>query len=328
MTRKIFDSDIDNIIKLHASGITVHDIADRYGVDRHTIWAILRKRGIHPTNKVRSINRPAVIKMFNAGATVASIADTFHVSKHLISDILHEAGISLPGRTIHFDSSTISTIVSAYTSGASEYALSKQYGVSRSVIRRILQQSHIVIRGCSESQKLRFAHATKSEKLVITEAAHKAVRGKPQSHERLCKRALTVQRKFSGFSSFYEQDVADELARRGIKFIPQFAIDKYNVDFSLWDNIALEIYGGGWHSTGRAAARFDQRSKEIFSHGYAIVICWITMSTRFSPSGIVDYLVSLNEVLRSDPSARCKHYVIGCNGEPGAIGKEHLHYVT
>lgn len=217
-------------------------------------------------------------------------------------------------------------IVNLYNAGESVNALSKRFGVSRTVINRRLKESGVVIRGRAEANKLTATKRTPEEKRRYVQAAHDAITGKPQSYETLCKRAATVQRHFSGFSSPYEADVAEHLTLAGVEFVPQLAVDCYNLDFGISGNIALEIFGGGWHSSGRHADRFNKRSKHLFDRGYTIVICWITLKERFDPAAIANYIVSLQNVLRSDPTARCKHYVIGADGKPSTVGQNKLKY--
>lgn len=270
-------------------------------------------------------NEDDIIKRYKSGESVNKIAQSYGVTKSAVERCLKRCGISLQGIKIPLD---VQKIADMYTSGMSENAIAKQLNVSRSVIRRRLVESGVVIRGKTEANQLAMSKRTPEENRRNTRAAHDAVRGKPQSHEVLCKRAVSRQRNFSAFGSPYEQDIADELTKRGIKFVPQLAIDKYNIDFAIGGSIAFEVFGGNWHAHGRHRARFEERSKKLFDCRYTIVICWIGFNHRFNPSAIVDYLVSLNEILRSDPSASCKHYVIGGDGKPCSVGSSNLNYTT
>ena len=185
------------------------------------------------------------------------------------------------------------------------------------------------MRSLSEANQLMMSKRTTEENIRNSAAAHDAVRGKTYTHEESCRRAISRQNNFTVSKlSPYERAIAKELSLHGIKFIPQKAIDKYNVDFAVFDSIALEIFGGGWHSGGYHRSVFDERSKKIFDCGYTMVICWVGFSYEFIPSAIVDYLVTLNNILCSDPSSRCKHYVIRCDGETSAIGSSDLNYIT
>lgn len=266
-----------------------------------------------------------IIKRYNAGESAKQIADSFGVTKSAVERCLKRSGVTLKGVKIDLDTDTI---ISLYNSGISQNAIAKQFGVSRSVINRRLLDSGVVIRGSTEANQLMASKRTAAENARNIRAAHDAVRGKPRSHKELCKRATTRQNAFTSYGSPYERDIADELSNRGIKFVPQLAVDKYNIDFAIWDNIAFEVFGGNWHAKGRHRARFDKRSEKLFDSGYTIVICWIGFNHRFSPTAIVDYLVTLNDILRSDPSSSRKHYVIGGDGKPCSVGRSDLNYIT
>lgn len=270
-------------------------------------------------------NENDIIKRYNSGESTQQIADTYGVSRSAVERCLTRCGIALKGVRIDLD---IGRIIEMYNSGVSQNAIAKEFGVSRPVINRRLNEAGVVIRGSAEANKLMMSKRTAEENARNVRAAHDAVRGKAKSHEQLCKAALNRQASFASFGSPYEQDIADELTHRGIQFVPQLAVDKYNIDFAIGDNIAFEVFGGNWHAKGRHRARFDERSKKLFDSGYTIVICWVGFNHRFSPAAIADYLISLNDILRTNPASRCKHYVIGGDGKPCSVGSSNLNYIT
>lgn len=277
--------------------------------------------------KNTSFNADDIIQLYNSGESITKIANLFGCSSKPVRRILRENNIPIKNPTAK-KVLPVDEIIRLYNSGTSVNALAKQFKVSRTVIMHRLKQANVVIRGQTEANQIMMAARTPEENARNVRAAHDAVRGKRRSHEELCQRALTREQTFNSFVSSYEREIAQELSKRNIEFIPQKAVDKYNIDFAIFDNVAFEIYGGGWHSSGRAAARFTKRSKELFNRGYTIVICWIDSVHKFSPSAIVDYLVALNEILCSDPTSRCKHYVIRGNGQLSTIGCKDLDYVT
>lgn len=279
------------------------------------------------TRIISSLDINNIVNLYQSGVVSKEIAEKYRITQRKVADIIRREGVPLsPVRT----TIDIPRIISLYTSGVSENAIAKEIGVSRSVVRNRLIKSGVVIRSNSEASQLVMSKRTAEERSRNVKAAHDAVRGKSKTHKELCKRSIAKQNAFVDFTSVYEQDIANALTEKGIEFIPQLAIDKYNVDFGIGNNIALEIYGGGWHASGRAAARFDERSEKLFRCGYTIVICWIgtSFNRRFIPSTIADYLITLSEKLSSDPSARCKHYVIGSDGKPSAIGQKRLNYIS
>lgn len=275
----------------------------------------------------KPINSNDIIKLYNSGKSISELTKLFRCRDERIKKILVDNGIEIRNPNIRKEL-PVDEIASLYNSGMSENALAKKFSVSRNVIRRRLEEAHVVIRGRTEANQLMMSKRTSDENARNSRAAHDAVRGKTYSHEELCKRAFTREQTFTEFTSPYERAIADELTNRGIKFIPQKAIDKYNIDFAVFDNIALEVYGGGWHAYGSAAARFNERSKKIFDSRYTIVLCWIGFNYEFIPSAIVDYLISLNDILSSDPTSRGKHYMIRGDGERCTIGNSNLDYIS
>jgi len=220
------------------------------------------------------------------------------------------------------------SIIDRYLKGEGAAKIARSLNIKEINIVRCLQKSGIVMRTVPEANKLMMSKRTKEENIKNTRKAQDAVRGKTYTHEEKCYRAICLEN--IGMSnvnvSAYEILVAKELTKRGIKFISQKAIDCYNVDFCIFDNIVLEIFGGGWHSSKSNSIGFSKRSKKIFDSGYTIVICWVIKD--FIPSTIVDYVISLNQILCSNPTASSKHYVIGSNGKTSITGSKNLKYIT
>ena len=270
-----------------------------------------------------------IVQLYNSGKSTTEIANAFGVSRKPIARILASQGVTIR-RPNALKALPVTEIIGLYQSGLSINELARRFNVADTVITRRLKEAHVVMRTSAEANKLMMAHRTPEENARNVAAAHNAIRGKSYTHEEACHRAACREHSFSfaRLTSPYERAIAEELLARKIHFVPQKAIDKYNVDFAVFDNIALEVFGGGWHSSGRHKRVFDERSKKIFDCGYTLVICWVGFHYEFLPAVIVDYLVSLNDILCSDPTAGCKHYVIRCDGNTTTIGGSDLDYIT
>lgn len=278
-------------------------------------------------SKKASINANDVIELYNAGKSIAKIKNIFGCTQKPIIRILKEAGIPIRHPNARKEL-PLDEIVSLYTSGESVRAIGRKFKVARDVIKRRLLEAGVVMRTPTEANQLMMSKRTVEENMRNTQAAHNAIRGKTYTHKELCQRAISRERIFTQFASPYERQIANELSRRGIKFTPQKAVDKYNLDFAIFDSIAFEVFGGGWHAYGRHRARFEDRSKKLFDSGYTIVICWVGFNYEFIPSAIVDYLIALNKVLCSNPSSRGKHYMIRGDAQPSTFGSSKLNYLT
>ena len=276
--------------------------------------------------KMININVDNLIELYKSGKSIQELRKVFNCSQKPITRILRENGIAIRNPNVRKDL-PIDEIISLYTSGISINELAIRFSVGRPAIVRRLNESGVIIRGQTQANQLMMSKRTPEENARNIRAFHDTIRGKPKTHEELCKRAIGVEKSFTVFHSFYEAEIAKILQQREIFFIPQKAVDKYNVDFAIFDNIALEICGGGYHSFNSHKFRFNERSKKLFDCGYTIVVCWV-IDCYFIPTAIVDYCVALNKILCSDPTSRCKHYVIRGDGQTTTFGSNDFEYIS
>lgn len=176
---------------------------------------------------------------------------------------------------------------------------------------------------CGKSQayvgKLFTLNGYKFDSAYKTKAAHNAVRGTKRSLEDLEKRALGKEvkpPKMSRWESFF----ADWLTSQGIEFTFNKAFGKYNFDFSVGGSVAVELYGGGFHADGRAAARLNDRMTYILNRGWNIYIIWcLSKEERIFPGCLNDFLTFLKYRSR-DETGRCQYRVIWSDGDPISCG--------
>ena len=207
-----------------------------------------------------------------------------------------------------------------------EKAIADKLGVNRGSIRRRLLQAGVVCRGRSESMYVRMSRLTPEERQALTRAAHDAVRGKKRSSEDLVKRAKSREWGIPNLPG-YERDIFEEFVRRDIDFIPQKAVGKYNLDFLVFGRIAFEVFGGGWHFYGAHAQRFRSRDKFIRDSGYIPVYC-VVMREGLDAGAVCDYLVSLFEILSSDPASTSEQYVIRGDGQSFPLSRFKFHDIA
>lgn len=232
----------------------------------------------------------------------------------------------------------IDDLISLYNSGMSVNKLAKKFGCSRSAIGHRLKQRGITPRNMVEARRLWGSQMTQAEKAHMTAAAHAATKGVPQPYERLCERAITIERNYTKFASDAENIFADMLRSRGLDITQQKAIGKYNIDIAInKPPIAVEIFGGGWHSTGRHMARFQERVKYLADCGYRTIIIWANGCGVTSAAA--DYIISFIEstsfdepingdywMIRGDgkPTTAGKHYFDGLPGKPGPCARDKI----
>lgn len=206
-------------------------------------------------------------------------------------------------------------IVEEYLAGATANSLAIKHGVGCGTILKRLRKHGITTRKQAES----YSVMSKEDRLAMTDAAHRAVRGKPVKESRKIKVANTVEANaLTGKGiSVLERRFTDWLLETvpDIDYTPQKAVHFYNVDIALnASRIAVEIFGGGWHAGGRAAKRYPSRIKHLLGAGWLPVIIWVTDVYPLTQLA-VDHVISLHEVRRSDESEAAQEHVIWGTGE-------------
>ena len=123
-------------------------------------------------------------------------------------------------------------LVQRYTDGISVKELAEHFSVCRQVISRILLESGQHLRNRSLAMYARMSRTPKQERNRLTEAAHDAVRGRKIDVRSLIKSARTKQNTLSkvGYGEFILRDWIRE--RSGVNMIPQYAIERYNIDLA------------------------------------------------------------------------------------------------
>ena len=203
-------------------------------------------------------------------------------------------------------------IVTLYRAGVSELAIARRLGVSRRPIRRILIAQGIEPRGRGAATRVRMSHLTPVQRLQLTEAAHAAKRGRPNSDEALERSAQTRQRT-RHHESRLEAHMAAMLNQRGIDTVAQQAIGRYNCDLGAAP-VAVEIFGGNFHWHGRHLARLPKRSHDLFDRGWDILVIWAETRWPLSPRA-ADYASAYIERRRREPTAIREYRVIRGDGE-------------
>jgi very-short-patch-repair endonuclease len=216
-------------------------------------------------------------------------------------------------------------LVRLYQEGWSENRLAKHLGVSRPVIRRRLLESGVHIRSQSEAEALKWSLMTPEQRARQVEAAHKAARGRPKTIEEKLKLATTRYR--LGHMSSYEVIFANMLGRLGLAVIPQAPCGPYNIDLAVGP-IAVEIFGGGFHMSGRHLARAHERAKYLFDAGWHILAIWVDKRRYPLTIHAAEYLATWLKELRRDPPPIGQYRVIRGNGEPVALGSANDNHIT
>lgn len=218
-------------------------------------------------------------------------------------------------------------IVKLFIEGWSVLLLSKISGIGRAAVGTVLSEAGIETRSGSESMRLRWANATAEDKLAMLDAAHAAVRGRKVPVSELRKKSAAK----NGKQPTSKIEIAFEtmLISQGIEFSRQLAVDIYNLDFSIHAGpIAVELFGGGWHSGGHHLARFHKRVEHLLNAGFHVTVIWVDSRRHPLGPGCIGYLVKqIKRVSRHPPTTREYRVILG-NGKPSPIIKSRFNTVA
>lgn len=268
-----------------------------------------------------SVDTDNLVSLYQSGKTVKEVAEILGIGKTTVCRRLRDAGIKTRGVRLELD---VDKILALYNSGKSVKAIAKEIGADRPAVIRRLKEAGITPRGRSDSMYLRMSQTPQEERMRLTDAAHTAVRGSSRSEESLCQGAKT--RETMGiWVSRAEVKCAEMLQQRGFICTPQKAVGRYNVDVAIDEpRIAVEIFGGQWHTVKKHTGRYPKRLEYLFNNGWHVVIIWVTRNYPLEV-GAIEYLVALAEKISRGEAVWCEEHMIRGDGKLSTIGKDKLH---
>jgi len=208
-------------------------------------------------------------------------------------------------------------LIANYISGVPLYKLAKSAGVTRKVLYRIFTSRGVHMRLLAESQPLIASNMT-AEDRIRRSAIAKSSAGR---------RAAS---KHSNLSEITQDEIlfaklVNEVFPDGTVVVPQLAVGDYNIDIAIPEHsIAVEVFGGGWHSCGDHAARHIERTKYILDQGWSVVIIWTARVQHPLEIGGARYLHALAEFLGRNQSTGRQYRVIWGDGKVPATSKSKL----
>lgn len=182
--------------------------------------------------------------------------------------------------------------------------------------------------GCSMSQvgKLFTVYGYSFDSSYKTRACHDAIRGSKRTLNDLEKRAKGKELKPPKMSR-WEELFSRILTDKGIPFVYSKAVGKYNLDFAI-GSVAVELYGGAFHATGRAAARLQDRMEFLINNGWNVYIIWCLSNESTIFPGCLDDLVAFMEFTSGNKSAVGQYRVIWSDGDFIAAGSTESDYLS
>ena len=205
-----------------------------------------------------------------------------------------------------------------YSAGVPENELALRYDVSRTVMKRWLEDAGVERRGLAAAGLVHQATLTAEQRKAHTAAAHAAVRGSQRSEEAIEKTARGKERvQYGGRTSPSCDRLCKLLSDRQIGHVRELAVGRYNLDIALTAYpIAVEVLGGHWHGAKPIHA---VRTPYILDQGWLLVFVWDLKACKIGPAA-ADYLVTLAEQARVDPTLPGQYRVIRGDGQLVASG--------
>src|SRR5690606_36286310 len=214
--------------------------------------------------------------------------------------------------------------VDRYLAGASLNQLSKEFGIGRGPLGRILRQEGVKLRGKSDAELVKWKRLKRDPDAVTRQCgkAWSARRGQHDPPERLAARALTQSRRVGRF----EDELRELVIGLGVPLSGQVCVGPYNLDIASEPlRFAVEVIGCG--SGEKGTARLRERTKYLLGCGWRVVFVPLrTRPQRLDPGlqAIAENLVSLAQEPSRDESSWCKYGVVGRHGKPTAFCRREL----
>jgi very-short-patch-repair endonuclease len=200
-----------------------------------------------------------------------------------------------------------------YLAGESSTDLAKVAGVHNLTIRKGFLRLGLSVRSHSDARTIEASRAGANVRAKRAVAAHDAIRGKKRPINELLQRAATRQNNPPLLSSSVKR-VVNFFDSCGIAFDREVACGKYNIDFVIYGNIAVEVFGGQWHGSGRHATRHEKRIRYILDQGFHVIIIWVNKRTQDAWIRALSDTIAEIYKLRGDPTALRQYRVIWSDG--------------
>lgn len=265
---------------------------------------------------------------YQRGESIKKLAASLGIDVGVIRRWISERGIRIKHGGEYRKVSIPSTVVARYESGESEYAIANSLGIARAPLRKYLLNAGVEIRSHSKAGLVRAKKMTGTERLRQVSAAHAAVRGKPRCEIASAIGARTREKTIAG-NSRIENRFHQLILELGHVPTRQKSVGIYNLDFAFEkQSVAVELFGGSWHATGRHARRHLDRSKYLLDCGWDLICIWIDKGRWPLTIGSAEYVAAFLDQVRGLPSGRRQYRMIRGTGKASPAIKSQLNTDT
>ena len=296
MPNKRVPLDVDKIVRLYESGHSLKEVAAAVGSNYSTVSRRLAERGV----RTRTAGEGTRLRFDRdpAAAEQARAAQKLGVAARRRSDI------------------DTAAVIAEYTSGDSLNTVGDRHGTSHDVIRRILRETGVPIRGQSAAGIIRASRedpAVKSEK--YRRIGEKA-RGRPMPPGTHQRSARTKHERMSQRVGRGEMEVAGALRYYGFEVDRQVAVGNYNLDIVCL-GVDVEIHTAA-HGPHLGVGRIHRRIDDLTNAGWRVLYVWCPRGLSMDD---LEEVVRQVKIASGDPATPGQYRMLRCEGEfPPARG--------
>jgi hypothetical protein len=255
------------------------------------------------------IDTDDLVKLYDEGTSIRKMSRHFGCRTEFVADALRSLGLKTDRRRIETDDDRI---LGMYRFGVPKSGIAEILGISEMTVGKRLVEMGVPRENRSDAIRTRNARMTASERADHARAAHDAVRGMKRTHEDLCRRAAG-KAKAAKPGSMMEEVLGSKLVTLGLPVVYQRNVDKYNIDLSIWDSVAVEV--SGRPKKGPDLARIPERVKLLFDLDWSLVLVWSNTRSYAIADACAEYVASLAQEIRRNPSLRRKYWVVRGDGK-------------
>jgi very-short-patch-repair endonuclease len=173
-------------------------------------------------------------------------------------------------------------------------------GVGHRSVRQLMNEFGIPKRSIAEQKAIDLGKMSYADRLAMTAASRSIIRGRPRSHDELCRRAQTKQER--AVLSGDEAEIMAAFAAAGLHPIPLYAVDKYNIDFAFPEQeLAIEYHGGNWHNTPTHQAGDERKAAFLRNQGWRLLV--FPRLDKPQPNNAGNRRIAIDEIVRQAAGA-------------------------
>lgn len=226
----------------------------------------------------------------------------------------------VPARWKIIRASNSSAVRDAFDAGYAVNAIATQLNLSRACVNTILAELGIDRPSVSEGNRRQAAMATEADRVARASAAHEAVR--MIGRNKIAQGNHAARKQVSGdYIGMGEAELAEQLIAKGLKPIPQAAVEGYNIDL-LCDRLAVEVH----NYTDDPANRTQRVTKTVKLLCAGISVIYVKTGPQFQAitDAAINQIIAFHDLTSRNPSGPGQYRVVRGDGKVEWSSERHL----